>query len=44
MENIWNSPETSAVNRLPMLNLEHPTAFLLMAPGTFNYLQIQVRR
>ena len=25
MENLWRSPETSSVNRLPMLNIEHPT-------------------
>ena len=35
MENIWNSPETSAVNRLPMLNLEHPTNVSL--DGTWNF-------
>ena len=35
MEKIWNSPETSSVNRLPMLNLEHPTAVSL--DGTWNF-------
>jgi beta-galactosidase len=35
MENIWNSPETSSVNRLPMLNLEHPTAISL--DGIWNF-------
>ncbi|MFM8621702.1 MAG: glycoside hydrolase family 2 TIM barrel-domain containing protein [Candidatus Nanopelagicaceae bacterium] len=35
MENIWNSPETSSVNRLPMLNLEHPT--YLSLDGTWNF-------
>jgi beta-galactosidase len=35
MENIWNSPETSSINRLPMLNLEHPTAISL--DGTWNF-------
>ena len=35
MEKIWNSPETSSVNRLPMLNIEHPTAVSL--DGTWNF-------
>lgn len=35
MENIWNSPETSSVNRLPMLNVEHPTAISL--DGTWKF-------
>ena len=35
MENIWNSPESSSVNRLPMLNVEHPTAISL--DGTWNF-------
>ena len=35
MENIWNSPESSSVNRLPMLNVEHPTAISL--DGIWNF-------
>ena len=35
MEKIWNSPETSSVNRLPMLNVEHPTSVSL--DGTWNF-------
>ena len=35
MEQIWNSPETSSVNRLPMLNVEHPTAISL--DGSWNF-------
>jgi len=35
MENIWNSPETSSVNRLPMLNVEHPTYVSL--DGNWNF-------
>ncbi|MFM8921747.1 MAG: sugar-binding domain-containing protein, partial [Candidatus Nanopelagicaceae bacterium] len=38
MENIWNSPETSSVNRLPMLNLEHPTAISLDGIWKFQLL------
>jgi beta-galactosidase len=38
MENIWNSPETSSVNRLPMLNLEHPTAISLDGTWKFQLL------
>jgi beta-galactosidase len=35
MENIWNSPETSSINRLPMLNLEH--ANLISLDGTWKF-------
>ena len=35
MENLWRSPETSSVNRLPMLNIEHPTYVSL--DGIWNF-------
>jgi beta-galactosidase len=35
MEQIWQSPETPSINRLPMLNLEHPTEISL--DGTWNF-------
>ena len=38
MENIWNSPETSSVNRLPMLNFVHPTAISLDGTWKFQLL------
>ena len=38
MENIWNSPETSSVNRLPMLNVEHPNAISLDGKWTFQLI------
>ena len=38
MENLWRSPETSSVNRLPMLNIEHPTYLSLDGLWKFQLL------